>query len=262
MTFRNVRIPKGTNALFINCRFIGVTFIEAETNNGHDMFNYAGMQNADGSYKHPDRVAVVDEVEYQDTKALGNNVRFQDCTFEGSIVSSSPTEYTHVRNKAVFTGRTLFDSNSSELNADEKAIYRRSSILMPHYSIDMGTFVAPHDSNETVELTGTIVAGIIDIRGQADITGTILTTFVPTSNSGPVIGDTSPQFNTTLGYFSSEHGDFEANLPTTGLGKIRLRYDPSLPMPDGITGPIELRAVTGSYRETDNAVPYSYAQAD
>ncbi len=254
MTFRDVVIPKGTNALFINCRFIGVTFIETETDNSHDMFNYAGMQNADGSYKHPDRSAVVDGTEYTDTKPLGNNIRFHDCTFEGSIVSSASTEYTHVRNKAVFTGRTMFDADSNELSDEEKALYRRSSILMPHYSIDMGTFVAPHDSNETVELTGTIVAGIIDIRGQADITGTILTTFNPQSNTGPVIGETSPQFNTTLGYFDSGTGDFEAALPMTGLGKIRLRYDPSLPLPDGITGPIELRADPQSYRETTEPV--------
>ena len=31
--------------------------------------------------------------------------------------------------------------------------------------------------------------------------------FEPKSNSGPVLGETSPQFNTTLGYFPSAEGD-------------------------------------------------------
>ncbi len=255
MTFRDVRIPKGANALFINCKFVGVTFIETETDNADDMFNYAGMQNADGSLKHPDQTATVGGAEVTDTKALANNLRFHNCTFEGSIVSDAPTQYTHARNKVSFTGQTQFDVNgSTALTADEKRLYTRSSILMPHYSVEMGTFVAPHDSNETVNLTGTIVAGILDIRGQADVRGTILTTFEPRSGEGPVIGETSPQFNTTLGYFPSSAGDLEAELPTTGFGVIHLRYDPTLPLPDGITGPIELRPNVATYEEVSSVV--------
>ncbi|MEO0477218.1 MAG: hypothetical protein AAF085_14810, partial [Planctomycetota bacterium] len=40
MTFRNVKIPKGTNALFVNCRFIGVTIIETELDNEDPNYNY------------------------------------------------------------------------------------------------------------------------------------------------------------------------------------------------------------------------------
>ncbi len=254
MVFTNVKIPKGTNALFKNCRFIGVTFVETETQNADSDFNYAGMQQSDGSQKHPDRSVEIDGEEITDTKTISNNLRFDDCTFEGAIVSDSPQEFTHTRNKMAFTGTTSFVDVNNELQApnlsdDERSLFSRSSLLVPHYSVEMGTFVAPHDSTETVNLSGTIVAGVIDMRGQVKINGTVLTTFEPHSNDGPVLGETSPQFNTTLGYFPSAMGDLEAELPTTGWGVIQVRYNPDLPLPDGILGPIELRPLMATYFE-------------
>ncbi|MEM1445268.1 MAG: EF-hand domain-containing protein [Planctomycetota bacterium] len=271
MVFENAKIAKGTNALFENCRFIGVTYIETETQNSDPLFNYIGMQNADGSFKHPDKTIEIDGVEYggnapdvgeeqaKGTKALGNNVRFHNCTFEGAIISGDwpggttslqPAEYTHVRNKVAFTGNTNFNiDGSTELSDTEKALYRRSTLVLPHFSVEMGSFDEAYSNAETVELSGTIVAGLIDMRGQVNVNGTVVTTFEPISDSGPVIGNTSPQFNTTLGYFDGSAGDLEADLPTVGLGKIRLRYDPSIPLPDGIDGPITIEAITETFVE-------------
>lgn len=250
MVFENVTIPKGTNALFKNCVFRGVTFVDTEIDNDDPDFNYAGMEESDGTPKHPDRVAMVNGVEVENTKAVSNNLRFDGCTFEGAIVSAAPQEYTHVRNKIAFTGRTRFKiDDSAWLSPSEKTLYKRSTILSPHYSVEMGTFVSPSDSNETVHLSGTIVAGLIDMRGQVKINGTILTTFEPKSNQGPVLGDTSPQFNTTLGYFPKDAGDLEAELPPNGVGVIQVRYDPTLPLPDGILGSISVTPQVSTYFE-------------
>jgi len=248
ITFDNVLIPRGTNALFRNCTFIGVTFIDTATDNSDPNFNYAGMQEADGTLKHPDRTAMVDGVEVADTKTVSNNIRFDDCTFNGSIVTESPDEYTHVRNKLSFTGTTRFILDSP-LTSSEKELFRRSTLLAPHFSIEMGTFIAPDDIQETVEMSGTIVAGLIDMRGQVKIIGTLLTTFEPVSNTGPVLGETSPQFNTTLGYFAKASGDLESELPANGIGVIQVRYDPTLPLPDGILGHIDLTPNFATYRE-------------
>jgi len=250
MTFENVRIPKGTNALFKNCRFIGVTFIETETENTDANFNYSGMLESTGDPKHPDKVTDVNGTEVTDTKTVSNNIRFDNCTFEGGIVTDAPKQFTHTRNKLSFTGTTKFEvEDSVNLTESEKQLFKRSTILAPHYSVEMGTFIAPHDAQEKVELTGTIVAGLIDMRGQVKVTGTILTTFEPTSNTGPVLGETSPQFNTTLGYFGSADGDLETELPSTGVGVIQVKYDPTIPMPDGINGPIEIAPVMTTYTE-------------
>jgi len=250
MTFRNVQIPKGTNALFINCRFIGVTFVETETQNTGEDYNYAGMQDASGDPKHPDRFVEIDGVEVYDTKTVSNNIRFDDCVFEGAIVSDVAEEYTHTRNKIAFTGSTEFEiEDSNELSDGEKLLFQRSSMLLPQYSVELGTFIAPHDSSEKIELSGTIVAGLIDMRGQVDINGSLLTTFNPQRDTGPVLGDTSPQFNTTLGYFSAAQGDLEAETPVNGLGLIHVRYNPDLPLPDGILGPVEVIPMWDTYFE-------------
>ncbi|MEM7624279.1 MAG: hypothetical protein AAF333_01485 [Planctomycetota bacterium] len=261
--FNNLRIPMGTNALFDNCKFQGVTFIEVEADNGDENFNYVGMLESDGTEKHPDYDATVGGSLVNDTKPLGNNIRFNNCTFEGPIVSgqpdgNQPDQYTHVRNKVTFTGGT--DFNFDAVTDDEdRALYERSSLLLPHMSVEMGTHYDPDDPNassfdteaEPIELSGAIVAGLIDIRGAVTLRGTLITTYLPVSGVTPVKGDTAPQFNTTLGYFDQDTGDLEAGgfTPDTGLGKIRLIYDPTLALPDGIDGPIELRPIETTYYE-------------
>ena len=257
-TFTNVLIPRGANILFKNCTFIGVTFIETYEDNQDINYNYTGMEDASGQLKHPDRTTPIDGQDSDNSKTAANNIRFDNCTFAGSIVTDSPKEFTHVRNKLTFTGDTSFEDltdpeaplASTYLTEAERAQLARSSILAPHYSIEMGTFTTPDVPDEKVNLSGTIVAGLIDMRGNIDVRGTILTTFNPQSNTGPVLGETSPNFNTTLGYFTDEDGDEEVDeLPENGMGRISVRYDPTLPLPDGIRGPIELRPIESTYRE-------------
>ncbi|MCC5828812.1 MAG: EF-hand domain-containing protein [Phycisphaeraceae bacterium] len=242
MTFTNVRIPKGTNALFENCTFEGVVFIETHRHNEDPMYNYAG------SFGREDLTALVFDdalgasVPVTDTKPLANNIRFHGCTFRGGVAGDIPNEFTHVRNKIAMTGRTRFDLEGSP----DPAFFRRSTIMMPHWSIEVGPFDAITPEDE-IELFGTIVAGIIDMRGQVTVLGSIVTTFEPQQDVGPVMGATSPNFNTTIGYFTMEQGDFEVDqLPPGGIGRIRIRHDPTIPPPDGIHGAIELRPIRTS----------------
>ena len=250
MTFENVRIPKGTNALFRDCTFKGTTFIETTSDNTHENFNYSGMRESDGDLKHPDRTVPDSEGPEDSTKDDANNIRFEGCDFHGAVVTDVPQSFTHVRNKLSFTGKTEFIIDDSPyLSETEKQLYSRSTILAPHFSVEMGTFVAPYDNDETVTLSGTIVTGIIDMRGQVTVNGTILTTYRPEEGEPPVVGETSPQFNTTIGYFGSDQGDLEAEVPERGLGQIELRYDPRLPLPDGVLGPIQVEPAARSYTE-------------
>ena len=255
MTFTNILIPKGTNGLFKNCTFVGVTYIETEIDNNDPAFNLAGAQEVDGSPKHPNQVATVYGQPISDTKTVSNNIRFENCTFEGAVISggpagTQPAAFTHVRNKVAFTGTTRFViEESANLNDDQKELFRRSTVLTPHYSLEIGSFDDPTSDTETVELSGAIVAGVLDLRGQVKLTGSLLTTFAPQIDTGPVIGPTSPQFNTTIGYFGSAAGDLEAEVPAGGVGAISLRYDPTVPLPDGILGPIEILPIIGTYFE-------------
>jgi hypothetical protein len=250
MVFTDVTIPKGTNALFVGCRFEGVTFVDTATDNGDPNFNYAGMQEADGSQVYDGVTAEVDGAAVADTKPLGNNLRFHNCTFEGVVVTETPDAFSHVRNKLQFTGDTRFDLDAPGMSAEQKTLYEKSTILAPQYSLDIGTFTQPASGTEVTHLEGTIVAGVLDVRGQAEINGSIITTFEPTPGEGVLTEGGNPaNFNTTLGYFESTAGDSEAELPNGGYGKIIIRYDPYRPMPDGIRGPIEVKADMATYFE-------------
>ena len=210
------------------------------------------------------------------TKLLGNNLHFQDCLFTGPIVSSGrrigagiplqPAEFTHVRNKITFTGSTQFDFEDAvaDNSEEDKELFYNSSLMLPHVSVEMGIFntedsttsvesasplgtptdvvvegVEGNTAANPIQLSGMIVAGLIDLRGYVDIEGGIVSTFNPVSNQGPVRGDTSADFNTTLGYFSNEQGDREAQAlrAGTGRGRIRIRHNDQL-IPPGLPGPL------------------------
>ena len=105
-----------------------------------------------------------------------------------------------------------------------------------------------------MNLQGTIVTGLLDLRGTVDVHGSILLTYRPTPNEGPLFyGGDPDSFNTTIGYFGPEDGDGEgvddADKPFSGYGRISLRANPEAPLPDGVPWPITIVADSTSYRE-------------
>ena len=290
MRFRDVVIPRGLNALFINCEFIGVTYIQSETNNTHRLWTLYGKMEFDPALGAPapafartvygddvgedgadappmlpataippaqnillavsamdkgdvlnSQIASYDPAEYAllldplvinglrvvDTKQHSNNIRFHDCLFVGSLVSDNPLEYTHVRNKLQFTGTSRFatehpdDPTDALLNPEpaDRALIATSSLMLPNYSVDIGHFNSPAAQN--VQLRGAIIAGVLDVRGNANIEGALLLTFEPTPGSGPLVDATGNPignpagFNCSLGYFGPDDGDGEAIDPET-----------------------------------------------
>jgi hypothetical protein len=265
-TFEDVRIPAGTNALFVNCTFIGVTYVNTYDANTMENFNLAGAKDlASGELfdRYPGKTVTINGEVRDSSKPFANNLRFHGCDFHGSIVTDTPQAFTHVRNKLTFTGDTEFRIDESQnLTEEEKARFRRSRLLAPHFSVELGRVSPIEDGgsgddgstgteeDDGIDLTGTIIAGIIDMRGLIDVRGTIVTTYEPTGDGeGPVEHGLSPWFNTTLGYFSNEAGDKEAGSPGAARGRVHLQYDPTIPLPDGINGPIELMPLRSTYRE-------------
>ncbi len=300
MVFRDVKIPMGTNALFKNCQFIGVTYVETTSSNNHVLWNEYGKmavptgqtrpapvrarviygdQSGETSYptmlpasaippnqyvlmsqtqpmdkadipanqtgsvtnfsQLPDPL-VVSGKRVVDTRTVSNNIRFHDCLFVGSLVSDKPGVFTQVRNKLTFTGSTRFkqahpdypnDPTYNPQDADKVEI-AKSSLMVPNYSVDMGTFNSP--PSQDVQLRGAVVAGVLDMRGNVNLDGALLLTFKPERGVAPMIdalgapvGNTA-NFNTTIGYFGPADGDSEsldpATLPTVGGVKI-VGYD-------------------------------------
>ncbi len=335
--FRNVQIPRGLNALFDNCTFVGSTYVKAYTINTHPMWTELGANTIDGSGrptpKHPryvygddpsettanapqslpatarppqeyvlmtvpgispldkgdvpmDEIAsygasyaqlpdalIVDGKRITDTKALSNNLRFHDSLFVGSIVADTPTNYTQVRNKVQFTGGTRFatvhpdEPNNAFLNPDaaDMAHIMSSSMMLPNYSVDIGTFNSP--PSQDVRLQGAIIAGVLDVRGNTEIVGTLLLTFAPVHGQAPLLDvfgnpvGNPAGFNASLGYFGPDDGDFESldpnQLPIVdgvrivgwdtnddGLADVRFDQTPppgAVPVPFNGYGRIRLR---------------------
>ncbi|MCC6676249.1 MAG: hypothetical protein IT436_03815 [Phycisphaerales bacterium] len=296
MTFRDVQIPLGTNALFRNCTFIGVTYVRTTAGNTHVLWSEYGKMKMDTASGRPIPVAtrtiygdtgtetsyptmlpstavppnqmilmalatpmdkgdlpasqaastqgfsllpdplVIGGKRVTDTKPLSNNIRFHDCLFVGSIISDTPSNYQQTRNKLQFTGKTRFtarhpdhpeDPQYNPQSADEAEI-AKSSMMLPNYSVDIGTFNSPGDQD--IHLKGAVIAGVMDVRGNASVDGALLLTFKPTKGEGPLrdsqgnpIGNPAG-FNTTIGYFGPDDGDSEsldpAKLPVVGGVKI------------------------------------------
>ncbi len=362
ITFKNVTIPMGNNGLFKNCTFIGVTRVRAYTDNTHASWSYYGQQTRDaatgvlkqvyppppatspaqldksystvgapGYSNLPDPLVVSVDLNADgtandactDTKLLGNNLRFENCTFVGSIVSDKPTNFANIRNKIVFNGSTKFvDQNPSapsdpSLNptSAEMDVIRKSSMMLPNFSVDIGTNNSPQ--TQDVRLQGAIIAGMLDVRGNTSIEGVLLGTFKPVYGSAPMSNYGTPvgnpgNYNITLGYFGPTDGDQEgidpntltdldgdgnkdigwdsAHDPTTGaliplagwngvhqnswydnipdsdadiapntyvrrairfngFGKVTLKWNPDLVLPDGLSGPLSARPVKNTYSE-------------
>ncbi len=345
MVFRDVEIPRGNNGLFINCTFVGATYVRTETVNIHPNWTLYGKMEWDADLGRPDYITdpldksdflryttgnITDGPENYDdfpsppiidgstklgddrnTKLYSNNLRFHDCLFLGSIVSDTSQEYTHVRNKIQFTGSTRFlrehptEPENPTYTLDTSAIpeFEKSSMMLPNYSVDIGQFNSPTDTHpdagraQDVRLQGTIVAGVLDVRGNTSIDGTLMLTFAPVAGEGPLqqngqaVGNPAG-FNASLGYFGPDDGDDESLdpellpivdgerivgwdldgdglpdlgptdtptedeitmgarvVPFYGYGRIRLNWNPDLPMPDGIMLPLSTRVVEASYQE-------------
>lgn len=180
----------------------------------------------------------------RNTKLYSNNIRFHGCTFVGTLISDTPAAYTHVRNKMQFTGGTKFtdvnptDPNNPALNPnpEDMAEIEKTSMMLPNYSVDIGQFNSPTDSYQggptpqDVRLHGTIVAGVLDIRGNASVDGSLMLTFAPVAGTGPMVDvlghpvGNPASFNATIGYFGAADGDGESldpqSLPIVGGVRI------------------------------------------
>ena len=233
VTFENIKIPKGLNAKFANCTFKGCTYVDLETNittsgGATTTDPSAGMtwsqKMVSGSFSSTTVLTATNSYGFQ----KGNNLHFDNCTFNGPVAAANPTAYTHFANSWEFTGATKFDNQ----------IDPTATVFCPNTNIEMGSFSDPNSAPST--LVGVVVAGNIDIRGRSVVDGSIIVT-----GNGAT--------NTTLAYFGSSDSSEDPNaMPEGGYGRLYMRYNPSRAMPNGISIPISL---------TPNPTTYSTSTA-
>jgi hypothetical protein len=195
-TFSNVILPSNKNALFKNCTFNDVLYIDC------------GTASSTTSY---------------------NNVRFENCEFNGTIITNVPQAFKWQPNALYFTGAATFNNQSS---------VQEATILAPHFNVNLGN-TNPERSDNNV-LTGAIVGGIVDVRGNAEIYGTIIS-----------MADTSSYtsgYVTNIGATLNDGGSETTELGDVGVISITPTEDQMLP--SGITSPIILKPNKNTYSES------------
>ncbi len=195
-TFSNVILPVNRHALFRNCTFQNVLYVDSSKTNT--------------------------------AKSYTNNVRFENCTFNGPIVTNTPQSLNWVNNCLYFTGTATFDNQSAIQDA---------TILAPHFNVNLGN-ANPQQSDNNV-LTGAVVGGIVDVRGNAQVYGTIIsmadTSAYPSgyvTNIGATLGDGGSE--------TTEVGD---------IGVIGITPKPDALLPSGIMSPIIIKPDPKTYCE-------------
>jgi len=193
-TFTDTRLPDNRNALFRNCTFEEVLYVDC-SKSGSSYYN---------------------------------NVRFENCTFNGVIVTDTPQVLKWRNNCLYFTGEATFD-NTSEI--------QEATILAPHFNVNLGN-TNPQQNDNNV-LTGAIVGGIVDVRGNAQIYGTIISMCDTTQWSSGYVTNIGATLNDG-GSETTEPGD---------VGVIGITPEEDKMLPSGITSPIVIEPLQSTYSE-------------
>jgi len=193
-TFTNARLPDNRNALFRNCTFENILYIDC----------------------------------YKSGSAGYNNVRFENCAFNGVIVTDVPQVFKWQNNCLYFTGEATFNNTSG---------VQEATILAPHFNVNLGN-TNPEQSDNNV-LTGAIIGGIVDVRGNAQIYGTIISMCDTTQWSSGYV--------TNIGATLNDGGSETTELGDIGVISITPEEDEMLP--SGITSPIVIKLLQDTYSE-------------
>jgi Tfp pilus assembly protein PilX len=193
-TFTNAKLPNDRNALFRDCTFEEVLYIDCAESGST---NY-------------------------------NNVRFENCTFNGVIVTDVPEVFKWTNNCLYFTGEATFENTSS---------VQEATILAPHFNVNLGN-TNPEQSENNI-LTGAIIGGIVDVRGNAQIYGTIISMCDTTQWSSGYV--------TNIGATLDDGGSETTELGD--IGTIEITPDEEQMLPNGIISPIIIKPSQGTYSE-------------
>jgi hypothetical protein len=195
-TFSNVILPVNRHALFKNCTFQNILYIDSSKTST--------------------------------AKTSTNNVRFENCTFNGPLVTNVPESFNWVNNCLYFTGTETFNNQSAIQDA---------TILAPHFNVNLGN-TNPQKSDSNV-LTGAIVGGIVDIRGNAQVYGTIIS-----------MADTSSYTSGYVTNIGATLGDGGSETTEVGdIGVIGITPKPDTLLPSGIMSPIIIKPDPKTYCE-------------
>ncbi len=170
------------------------------------------------------------------SKTQGNNIVFENCTFEGPVVTNVPSTFDWKYNSLYFEGDTEFKPSEIAEHLDG------CTILAPNFNVNIGDFNKQGVSSDS-KITGILVGGIVDIRDNALIEGTILSM----ANLDHVSDSSAFYYGTNLGYWENDYEESGGVVPMTA--NITIRPQPGTKLPLGIRKRYTLARKAGTYRE-------------
>jgi hypothetical protein len=225
--FTNLKIPTGTNPVFINCTFDEVTYVDTDEAKTLTDWPYSSVSRNDRSW-------------YEDREnALSNNITFMGCTFNGPVITGVPREFWWTKNALNFTnspdGQTPTVFNNTYM--------AESTILAPNFNVNIGDFHDPGSASQST-LTGIIVGGIVDVRDYAEIHGTILSMAQLDIAS---LGSGARHYATNIGSYA---GDPEVPGSWNPPAYIHIRPQPENLLPYGMKRHYTVTLNPNTYVET------------
>jgi hypothetical protein len=163
-----------------------------------------------------------------------NNIRFENCVFNGPIITGEVPKFgpeTWKKNVLYFTGSSTFNNTTME----------ETTILAPNFNVNIGNTQTLESSSESV-LKGVVLGGIVDIRGNVKVDGTIISMADPDPEEW---GSAAGQVATNIGYSDENQ---EAGIPEED-GVIFVSPDPDRNLPIGMSSKIILSMDADSYVE-------------
>ena len=213
--FNNLKIPAGSNAHFKNCTFKGITYIETN----ESQYALSGSRFRSGT---------------------ANNVVFENCKFEGPVITGTPKHFRFIDNAITFEGNTEF------VGSEIKKVANGVTVLAPNFNVNIGDLDQSSNASVT-KLEGVVLAGLIDIRDNAHIKGTLIN-----------MADFGHLSNYQVGAgWASNIGNCEQGGETIGgrfvaSENIIIEPDPDNVLPMGFKRRYLVKAIPGSYQELGN----------
>lgn len=149
----NIMVPKGTNPYFKNCTFTGITYIE------------------------------VDEDTEKPKSSNQNGVVFEDCTFEGPVITGVPKQMRWDYNSMEYRGNTTFK------NSMIQAALGGVTLMAPNYNVNIGGSedVGGGGTGDSA-VCGLVVGGVVDIYDRIAIKGTVVSMADVVYKGTPIMG--------------------------------------------------------------------------
>ncbi len=225
-SFSNLHVPKGTHAYFQDCTFKGITYIEVdETINLTEDDADNILSGMDGSGTNKSNTDTV------------NNIIFENCRFEGPVVTGVPRNFRYWQNCLNFLGDTTFVGSAIEEEMPGV------TVMAPNFNVAIGD-LDEGEVDSSSEISGLIVAGILDLRDNATVNGTILSM----ANLDWLDDDDVWKWGTNIGNWEDSAEDFPGSGYTPS-GFVTITPNPDNVIPGGMKKSYTMLRVSGSYTE-------------